>query len=82
MSNDRLAAYLDDARSRYEVFRESDTLPALLDAVEAALKLASELDAEDGYDASDGKALGHAVSRGDRIREAISAALLGEASRG
>lgn len=51
-------------------------VPRLVAAIDAALRLASELDAEDGYDASDGEALGEVISRGDRIREAITTALL------
>ena len=57
-------------------------VPPLLAAVEKVLGLAGELDAEDGYDRSDGERLGRSISRGDRIREAISRALLGEVSGG
>ena len=35
---DPLAAYLDDVAKRYRVFGESDAMPRLLAAVEAALK--------------------------------------------
>ena len=42
MADDRVAVYLDDARSRYEVFGESDTMPALLAFAEAALALAQK----------------------------------------
>ena len=37
-TDDRAAAYLADARRRWEAFGEADSLPALLGAVEALLK--------------------------------------------
>jgi hypothetical protein len=56
----------------------SDDVPDLLAAVEAVLELAADFDAEDGHGADEAKLVGHSISRGDRLREAIFRALAGK----
>jgi len=73
MADDRVAAYLNDTQRRYEVFGESDTLPALLAAVEAVLAIHYETAGKCA------RCLG-AWPCGEYLE--ISAALLGEADRG
>ena len=102
MTDDRVAAYLADVRRRDEAWHlpfspprccemSQADVPALLAAVEAALKLADELQAEEFPDdelmaVTQGAAVAGAVEArradGRFIREAVSAALLGEAGRG
>jgi hypothetical protein len=78
---------LDETRQRYSKIASglpsnvmlyldsSDDVPDLLAAVEAVLELAAEFDAEDGHAADEAKLVGHPISRGDRLREAIFRAL-------
>jgi hypothetical protein len=70
------------ASSRYadvaEVRESASDVPALLAAAEAVLALAAEFDTEDGTTPEDAQILGRPVSRGDRIREAITTELLGK----
>lgn len=68
---DALAAYLDDARKRWDVFGEADSMPRLLAAVEAGLSVAGRWQSfGDGHDAQSECAR--------ELREAISRELLGE----
>jgi hypothetical protein len=55
--------------------RSQADVPLLLAAVEAVLKLAGEFNVEDGHYPDPGDP---PVSRGDRIRETITAKLLGK----
>lgn len=91
---DPVAACLDDAKKRYEAFGESDAMPRLLAALDVVLAKAAEWDQiaakldeyADRADQNgggeraqhlDGRAYGHRDSA-KSLREAISAALLGE----
>lgn len=81
---------LDEIRQRYSKIASgrpsnillyldsSDDVPDLLAAVEAVLELAADFDAEDGHGADEAKLVGHPISRGDRLREAIFRALAGK----
>ena len=69
---DLRSGYIEKALDRIK----EQHIPALLAAVEVVLELADELDIEDGYTPL--PTLPRPVSRGDRIRAAISRELPGE----
>jgi hypothetical protein len=74
------AAGAFSARGAYPeaISRSAADVPRLLAAVEAVLALAGEFDTEDGTTPEDAQILGRPVSRGDRIRQAITRELLGK----
>jgi hypothetical protein len=74
---DPLAARVGQIRRRLDMANYSDSR-WLLAAVERVLALAGEFDTEDGTTPEDAQILGRPVSRGDRIREAITRELLGK----
>ena len=93
--SDQLPARLAQIRERNEAHIEAmrytewtvrthpcGDLRRALAALEAALKVAGEFDAEDGVlpgaEGEDAAGLGYPVTRGDRVRSAITAELLGE----